>query len=305
MDLKRPVTYRGLVLNSAAGGPGGNNPIDGLRLTRAQYSDVSVHGYVEKRSLDDGFDASDVFIGMRDISLQGEVFARDKALLFDYLDTLRVKFTPTDAYNESPYEQGYLPLGFEVPTKFTTYWPSGYIPRVIYCRPAAQPSYSIDVQAIKGRDSDGYVVPFDVRLQAKDPRFYLYAPIEVQCAGTGATGTLVNRGNYPAPLNFVLQRSASETAEATYTFVGMGTNMQVTIPAGSQTRTLRVDSIKKVVTLTVGATETLRMDLIEFIGDTTWPKVPPTPEGDSPAGFEWTCSPALTNSRFFYNEAWV
>ena len=305
MDLKRPVKYRGLVLNSAAGGPGGNNPIDGIRLTRAQYSDVSVHGYVEKRSLDDGFDASDVFLGMRDISLQGEVFARSKAALFDYLDNLRLKFTPTDAYNESPSKQGYLPLAFEQPTLLTTYWPSGFVPRVIYARPSMQPSYAIDVRAIKGRENDGYVVPFDARLQAKDPRFYLPDDIEVFCSGTGTTGTLVNRGNYPAPLNFVLQRSASETAEATFTFVGMGTNMTVTIPAGTQTRTLRVDSIKKVVTLTVGANETLRMDLIDFTADTTWPKVPPTPEGDSPAGWEWTASPAISNSRFFYNEAWV
>lgn len=305
MDLSRPVTYRGLTLNTPAGGPGGNNPISGIRLTRAQYSDVSVHGYVEKRSLDDGFDASDVFIGMRDIVLQGEVFGVSKAALFDTLDVVRLKFTPTDAYRESPYQQGYLPLGFDVPTLHTTYWPSGFIPRVIYARPSMQPSYALIRQALMGRSNDGYVVPFDARLQAKDPRFYLYDAIEVFCSGTGQTGTLINRGNYPAPLNFVLQRSAAETAAATYTFVGMGTNMVVTIPAGTQTRTLRVDSIKKVVTLTVNNVETLRMDLITFNAGTTWPKVPPTPEGDSPAGFEWTASPAITNSRFFYNEAWV
>lgn len=305
MDLARPVTYRGLNLNNAVGGPGGNNPIQGIRLTRAQYSDVSVHGYTEKRSLDDGFDASDVFIGMRDITLQGEVFARSKAALFDALDALRLKFTPTDAYRESPREQGYLPLGFEVPTLFTTYWPSGYIPRVIYARPAMQPSYAIAMAAMLGRTEDGYSVPFDARLQAKDPRFYLYDDIEVFCAGSGETGTLVNRGNYPAPLNFVLQATAGQTAERTYNFIGMGTSMSVTIPAGTQERIVRVDSIKKVVTLTVGQNETLRMDLISFSADTTWPKVPPTPEGDSPAGFEWTCSPDISNSRFFYNEAWV
>ena len=304
MDLSRPVTYRGLTLTGAQGGPGGDNPIEGIRLTRANYSNVSVHAYVEKRSMDDGFDASDVFIGMRDIQLQGEVFASSKAMLFDLLDALRLKFTPTDAYNEDPTRQGFLPLAFSQPTLFVVYWPTGFCDRVIYARPSATPQHDINFAAIGGRPSDGYVVPFQAALVAKDPRFYAPTPVEEAMTGTTDTGTLQNRGTYPAPLNLILQGPAATAV--TFDLVGMGTNMVVTIPASTPAGVLRVDSVKKVVTLTVGATETLRMDLIDFLAGTTWPKVPPTPEGDSPAGFTWNATAALAaGSEMFFNEAWV
>ena len=306
MDTTLPISYRGLTLTGAAGGPGGNNPIQGIRLTRASFSEVSVHGYTEKRSLDDGFDASDVFIGMRTLNLTGEVYAASKAGLFDMLDLLRLKFTPTDAYNENPNEQGYLPLAFQQPTLYTVYWPSGVVDRVAYARPTMQPTFDITNAAIGGRSEDGYVVPFQVQLQAKDPRFYAPVAQEVGLSGTSGAGTLQNRGSYPAPLNFILALPAATTGEAVFNFVGMNTNMTVTIPAGSVDRQVNVDSVKKVCTLVVDGVETLRMDLIDFAAGYTWPKVPPTPEGDSPAGYDWTSTEALdAASKMFYQEAWV
>lgn len=306
MDLTRPITYRGLPLTGAAGGPGGNQPIQGIRLTRVRFSDVSVHGYTEKRSLDEGMDASDVFLGLRQVVLQGEAYGASKAALFDLLDLLRLKFTPTDAYNEDPANQGYLPLTFEQPTLFTDYWPGGVVERCIYLRPDIQPDHTIEFGAIGGRQADGYVVPFSVRLQAKDPRFYHTALIEEFISGTSGSGTLLHRGNYPSPLNILLQVPAAQSSSGVFTFTGMGTNMQVDIPAGAQDRTLRIDATKKVVTLTVNSTETLRMDLIEFLAGTTWPKMPPIPDGDSPAGYDWSSTRSLAvQSRLFFREAWA
>jgi len=306
VDTTLPVSYRGLTLTGAAGGPGGNNPIQGFRLTRATFSDVSVHGYTEKRSLDDGFDASDVFIGMRNIVLAGEVYSDRKAGLFDLLDLLRLKFTPTDAYNEDPSEQGFLPLAFQQPTLYTVYWPTGIVDRVIYSRPSAQPQYDIQNSAIGGRPDDGYVVPFSTALIAKDPRFYAPVPVEVSLGGTVGSGTLQNRGSYPAPLQFIVALPGSEAGEATFNFVGANTNMTVTVPASASDRQVNVDSIKKVCTFHVNGVETLRMDLIDFAAGYTWPKVPPVPEGDSPVGYDWTSDLSLdAASKMFYEEAWV
>lgn len=307
MDILAPVTYRGLTLTGAAGGPGGDQPISGYRLTRADYSDVSVHGYTEKKSLEDGFDASDVFLGMRRIILQGEVYAPSLALLFDLLDTFRLIFTPTDAYNQDPRQRGYLPLYFQQPTVLTDDWSSGIIPREINCRPSAQPQFDIQMNAINA-DTGGFVVPFVVRLDARDPRFYGQTDIAYNFTGTGTTGSVRNRGNYPAPANFVL--GSSVAGAKTFTFIGAGTNMTVTIPDGTAgtMRTVVVDGYDKVCTLTIGTTETLRMDLVSFAADTTWPKIMPTPQGDPSISFDWTYSGAAgpaAGSRMFFRETWV
>jgi hypothetical protein len=99
---------------------------------------------------------------------------------------------------------------------------------------------------------------------------------------------------------------AAQANAAVFTFTGFGTSMTVTIPAGANDRTVRIDAINKVCTLTVDEVETLRMDLIEFQADTTWPRVLPTPEGDSPAGYTWDCTEAIdVVSRMFLQEAWA
>ena len=307
MDITRPISYRGLLLTGAYGGPGGAQPIEGIRLTKARFVDVSVHGYTEKKSLEDGMDASDVFIGTRRVALQGEVFAQTKAQLFEYLDALRLLFTPTDAYAESPARRGYLPLSFSQPTMQTTFWPSGFVDRVIYVRPAMQPDYEIDLSAISGIATAGYSLPFSVLLEAIDPRFYSPVQAEQALSGYGATGGLTNRGNYPAPLNFIIVMPASAAGSYVFTWAGVGSSFTVAIPAGSIERTIRVDSIEKVVTLEQNAVETLRMDLVTFSGNSTYPKVPLTPEGESAAGFTWSCNGPLdgAKARLWYNEAWV
>lgn len=307
MDITRPIAYRGLLLTGAFGGPGGAQPIEGIRLTRARFTDVSVHGYTEKKSLEDGMDASDVFIGTRRVTMAGEVFAQTKAQLFEYLDALRLLMTPTDAYNESPAKKGYLPLSFSQPTMQTYFWPTGFVDRVIYVRPAMQPDYEIELGAISGIATAGYSLPFTVVLEAIDPRFYAPVQMEQSLSGTSGSGTLTNRGNYPAPLNFILVIPASSPGSYVFSWTGVGSTFTVTIPSDPIERIVRLDSINKVVTLEQNSVETLRMDLAAFLGDSTYPKVPPTPEGEVAAGFTWSCTGPLdgTKARLWYNEAWV
>jgi hypothetical protein len=303
MDLTRPVSFRGLFLNGASGGPGGNQPIDGQRLTRVNFSDVPAVGYTEKKALEDGLDASDVFLGGRTITLQGEVFQNTKAALFDMLDVLRLKFTATDCYAESPGTRGYLPLSFEVPTALLAYWPTGFIEREIWVRPLTQPQYDIELAAVSGVEDNGYVLPYVARLQAKDPRFYHPTAVDAFLSGGGGSGALVNRGSYPSPLTVVIRPDSA--AAGTFHLSGLGTSMDVTIPAGSVGRFVFIDSLNKICVLVMDAVETLRMDLPTFQSGTTWPRVPPTPLGQS-AAFDWTSSVGLTSpSRLTFSEAWV
>lgn len=303
MDLTRPVLFRGLFLNGAAGGPGGGNPIDGMRLVRASYP-VPAVGYTEKKSLEDGLDASDVWLGGRNLLLQGEVFAANKANLFDALDVLRLKFTATDCYAESPDTRGYLPITFEVPTEHLGHWPTGFVERELRVRPIAQPELDYEFVALGGRTGKGYVVPYVARLQSRDPRFYHPTTVESMLAGGGGSASVVNRGNYPAPVQILLRPDSA--AAGTFVFTGMGSSMNVVIPAGGSDRFVRVNAHDKICTLIVGTVETLRMDLVTFNSGTTWPKVPPTPDPTT-AAFDWSVSGVglISPSRLFFNEAWV
>lgn len=308
MDLTLPVIYRGITLNAARTGPG-PIPVSGVRLTQVKYSDVSVHGYTEKKSLSDGMDASDVYMGQRNVDLVGEVFAQNKGDLFDYIDQLRLKFTPTDAYAEDPDKRGYLPLWFQIPTKWTSHWPTGITDRVLYVRPRGQPDHTIEFRAIGGRDNDGFVVPFSVSLEAKDPRFYHPWSKDHALAGGGGQQSYVNRGNYYAPMHFILKPAVGYAGQGSFHYSGVGSNFDCVVPgAASADRYVRIDSINKVVTYTINDVETLRMDLIKFNAGTTWPQVPPTPEGVSPAGGSWHASGLGLDgaiSRAFFNETWA
>ena len=308
MDLTRDIVYRGLKLTGAAI-PVGGGPIEGIRLTRARYSEASVHGYVEKKSLEDGMDASDVFLGMRSIELAGEVYAATKGGLYDTLDILRLTFTPTDAYNESPSQRGYLPLYFSQPTLLLGHHPDGFIERVAYARPAATPSYEVQFAGLGGDPARGFSVPFTARLECKDPRFYADQRTEVYFSGTESPvgAFVINRGLYAAPVNFLLQMPASQTAEALFDFNGMDSHFTCKIPAGTQERVVRIDSLQKVVTVTTNNIETLRMDLPVFLSGSTWPKVKHTPQTDVDGiAYSWTCTEALGSaSRLFFQEAWV
>ena len=192
------------------------------------------------------------------------------------------------------------------PTLYTTYYPDGFVHRILNVRPLGQPEYDLGFAAISGPD-DGFVIPFTVRLEAKDPRFYSEEQVELNISGTGGTASLTNRGNYPAPLNFILHVLAGSPAEGTFVFNGYGTNMTVTIPALAEDRTVRVDSVNKIVTFTESGIETLRMDLITFTGGTTYPQILSTPEEEVPAQFTWSYGGGSLDalSRLWFNEAWA
>ena len=279
MDLTRPVTYRGLLLTGAEGGPGGAQPIVGIRLSRARFTDVPAVGYTEKRSLDEGLDASDVYLGGRTMQLTGEVFGGSKAALFDRLDQMRDVFTASSAFRAAPGRQGFLPLSFSQPTLLTGHHPDGFIERVLFCRPQTQNEHDVVFGAIGGASTQGYVVPFTVALQAKDPLFY--APVDKSVLVTGSgSANFVNRGNVPAPVRVELYMET--TAARTFTLDDDRTTLTIDVPAGDAGRIVIVTTKQRIATLDGH----LQMDMLDISHD--WPVVVPTPQGEAGDPHSWT-----------------
>lgn len=277
MDLSRPISYRGLQLNDAGIASTREN-IAGIAIERVSYGQVPGFGYIEKRSNADGYDAGDVFLGKRDISLSGTIYGKTRADLFDRKSLLSAALSPTGAYAESPPDYGYLPLTFEEPTLDTITWETGIIKKMMRVRPRTMPSFSIVRDAIGGVEEYGLAIPWEVDVEARDPRIYYQTSVGdyFDAAGATANGTLVldNRGDYPAPIRIELYAAAGAGA-VKMVLLGLGTSMTLEIPASAVESILRYDGHEKYVTLEENGLEVLRMDLITFGQDTTHPQVPP------------------------------
>lgn len=304
MDLTRPVEYRGLQLNSPVISP--TAPIRGITIESCDYSDVPGVGYTEKRAATDGYDASDITLGMRTVVLTGTLYGQTRADLFDYLQLLRNAFSPTAAFADEPGEYGYIPLNFEVPTKNTTSYPSGFKPQMIKVRPVRDLGFNIRRDTIGGVTEEGLSIPWQAQLQARDPRVYAqdYTEFTGIVGSTGTqSGSFNHKGDYPSPLNIMLALSAGPAL--TFTLVMGGSTMVLTVPAdASNARVLRYDGTHRVVTLQIGTTVSLRMDLLKFTQGVTHPLVQP---GNNP--FTWTRPSGQgwldPGSRMWFWEAWA
>jgi len=310
MDLTRPVEYRGLQLNSPTFS--NTTPISGIQLEQVDYSEVPGVGYTEKRAAADGYDASDVTLGARNVVLIGTCYGIDRAELFDRLQDLRLAFSPTSAFAALPGEYGYIPLDFEVPTKDTR-WPetftgSGlrFIKQCIRVRPMRGPGFNIRRDAIGGIVDEGMSIPWQAQLVARDPRVYAQDEREDTTLGGGATGdhtgSFLNRGDYPAPVNIMLATLAG-ASQLVFKLTMGGSVMTLTVPAdAAKDQILRYDGGHKVVTLQSAATVALRMDLLKFTSAITHPLVKP---GDNPYTWNRAGGAIAAGSKMWFWESWA
>ena len=300
MDLSRAVIYRGLDLNGVAQiDPGGR--LYGAQIANVQMGNVAGVGWTEKRSLGDGNDASDVYLGPRRMLMQGHVYGRTRAEMFDFQQVLLTTLSPTSAYDSNPSDFGYNPLYYSVPTEDTDYdEEDGVRIRHLYVnvRPLATPTVDINRDASGGLELSGSGIAWSSVLEGKDPRVYVYPDREVDLQGPGEeSGTFFNRGDYPAPLNIHLVIAPSTSG--TFHFVGAGTNMRITVPAASVQQVFRYDGYLHILTVGTNGLDVLRMDLLSFVNETTHPVVQ---SGSS----DWTTDgPALAaGSRLLWAEAY-
>jgi hypothetical protein len=303
MDLSRPITYRAYELNTIETLVG-DGKRRGCMVEEADYGDVAGIGYTEKRSQGDGLDATDITLGARMIRLRGFIYGETEADGFDRLQDLRSIFTPTSAYADSTYDRGYLPLEFEVETQKFVDFPNGVKQLEMRARPRAQPRFSIrrDGGSQTGqRPYKGNAIEWTVFLECRDPRIYIRPThfIYLNLASPMSI-PLANRGDYPAPLDILLDVPAASAAGTVLIEVA-GCRMEITVPNSSFDQVIRYSGDLKVMTVTENSVESLRMDLFEFLTVVDNPAVAPGGSTATVTVTGATLNPAT--SRFMYNES--
>lgn len=298
MDLTRPVAYRGLNLNDATFA---NAPTLGIALESVGWPGVQGVGYTEKRSQADGFDASDVYLGLRRLLVHGTVYGRSRAELFDKVQQLREACSPTAAFTDEPGSYGYLPLTYDEPTLEVADFTNGFKPLQVFVRPVQTPALQIVRDSIGGVPDRGGAIAFDIGFEAKDPRIYVRPEATTNLTGTTASGNLRNRGDYPAPLNGLFVIPAANPAGLITVNVG-GSQMQITVPDSAAQQTIRYDGTAKILTVEENGLEVLRMDLLKFLANTTYPLVPP---GLSAWSWSSTAGAVGTGSRLWFWESFA
>lgn len=303
MDLTKAVAYRGFNLNSLVMG---NNPpvLVGCEIRRVDWPGVNGVGYDEKRALDDGYDASDVFLAKRLIGMEGAIYSDTRGGLYDLKQAFVTACTPTAAYDDDPGAKGFMAMDFYVPTENTIDFPASYIHQMVLVRPLRQPSFTVDADRTGGLDTQPLSMPWSALFEAKDPRVYFFTTTDTAISGSAGSGSgnLVNKGDYPAPMNILLIAN-SASASGSFHFVGAGTDMTISILAGGgQSRIYRYSSREKVLTVETAGQEVLRQDLLTFANATSHPHVP---VGTS--AYTWTLTSADldTGGRFWHWDSWA
>ena len=327
MDLHRNVTYRGLSLNDVTN-DSAVEPLEGIGLDTVIIGGVTGVGYTEKRSQADGRDASDVYLDGRRYSLAGTVYGENRQRVFDRLADLKAAMSPTGAFGEQPGMYGYLPLHWYESTLDTRYVLDAVRNtrfRYLYAlvRPLAVPEVRIDRDSIGGIGPSGGAVQFSVQLEARDPRIYVDPPVTVYIPSltipnpvnpTGSKGKWLNRGDYPAPLKlrFLFHPHANP---GRVTIEAGGSKFIIKVPSSTVDQVIRYDGQLKVLTLEQSEIESLRMDLLSFVGEATHPLIPPSSKtSDGWSAWMFTTGtgtpgevvlPIISPSRMWFDEAYA
>lgn len=286
MDLTRAIVYGGFPLNQVDVTPATDTTpgplLSGCKVQKVSYGQVEVVGYTEKRALDEGLDASDVFTGRRMVTLEGTLYGVTRGDLFDRKRALQAACHPTLAEALDPENKGFNPLTFSELTNDLDNWPDGVIPMQMRLRATSGVVTAISANS-SGDESEAASIPWQVSFMAKDPRVYARERTVVAINSTAGTGsfTLTNRGTFPAPLNILLSIGSNTTHDRTFNMAGGGTDFDIFIAKGSDDIAVRIDGEKKHITRQAGTVEVLRMDLRTAVAD--WPLVYP---GDNL--FTWT-----------------
>jgi hypothetical protein len=283
-----------------------SNPpvLTGCEIQRVDWPGVPGVGYDEKRALDDGYDASDVFLGKRLIGMEGAIYSDTRSELYDLKQALVTACTPTAAYDDDPGAKGFMPMDFYVPTGNTIDFAAGYIHQMVLVRPVRQPSLSIEADRTGGLDTQPLSMRWSGLFEAKDPRVYFFTSTDTSISGSAGSGagSFVNKGDYPTPLNVLLLVN-SASSSGTWHLVGAGTDMTISILAGAGlARIYRYSAREKVLTVETSGVEVLRQDLLVFNNGKTHPLV-----AVGTSAYTWTLTSADLDAggRIWHSDSWA
>lgn len=277
-DLIQGVTYRGANINDVTI-PAPGAPLDGISLEVFDWVPIVAVGYTEKRALSDGNDASDVYQGPQRMHLEGVIYGSSRARLFDKKQLVRAAFNAPSGFAEDPVNYGYRPLDFFEPTEDALFTPAAvdFVKHlVVYVRPLASPSFRIRKKAIGGTPGKGGAIPFAVDVEAKDPRIYVFDTSNIFLASDltlGIFDSITNRGDYASPLSVTINVDGGATVGTFDMSIG-GSRFQILVEANADAQIYELDGYNKILTVTVNTIKTLRMDLLAFPNDRTYPYVP-------------------------------
>jgi hypothetical protein len=314
--LDFPVRYNGVDLNTTV--PAGEGKRYGNQLEAVDFGRSQARAYTAPRAQDDGLDASDVFMGPRYINLTGATYGSSPGDLHDRLQGVRTALTPTVAYNTDEPDYGYIPLEFVLPTEHRDDFPDGTRLLQFFARPTGQPQFVLQ------RDGGGAIgaagpekgggIMWRSTLECKDPRMYVRPQTLVPwTAATPAGGSpLVNRGDYPAPLDILIVLGAATTLATAAVQIDVGlSNMTILMwtvgppavgfPVGTIFRYSSAINVLTVQTPT-DLTDVTRMDLLQWRNNTSKPFVQP---GDSTFAVRPTGVTLGNGTRFMYNESFA
>lgn len=194
MDLSSPIIYNGLTATPPTPTPGA--PRSGVEFESVDISDLTVDAYLARRALQDGMDVGDVYLGMRNVRIQGAALGTTAGQAFDKLQSVLHAFSPTIAYQADTANKGFLAFQFRQSTISTSVWTAGYVPMQFYLRPLTPPRYSIGRASTADPTQRGFSIPFSVNLIARDPRKYAQTAQAVSIS-TATSPNVPHRGDYP------------------------------------------------------------------------------------------------------------
>lgn len=220
MDFTKSISFVSLNLNSVTVSPTGA-PLSGYTVDKFEAEPPPPVAYLEKRSLVDGLDAGDVYLGGRNFSMVVTAYGTSPGDFWDKAQALIFACTPTNLYNPTitagPQQHGFFPLTFFQPTAKVSQWPtSAYpngIPMAYYVRPTG-PAFRLERHKDAALSGEGLSKSFEVRLVARDPRkiHTTRQTVTITTVGQQLTTTQY-RGDYPAfPVVYVSITSAGSSA---------------------------------------------------------------------------------------------
>ena len=237
MDINGSIGYNGLTASAPAGAAGGA-PYTGYVVNEVDFSGIDVVQYLDKRAIQEGVDAADIYLGGRHGRVIMGVYGSSEGHSFDQLSAALAAFDPILAYNADSAAIGFLPLTYLRPTADISTWPTstypGGIPLQMYVRPMRPPRYVIVREQTGGIVTLGFSIRLDIDMLAKDPRQYLQSQQAVSISTSTATATY--RGNFPTwPIVQFTMSAAGDSAMVFAVAGGLLTINLSTITSGTYT----------------------------------------------------------------------
>lgn len=303
VDTTKQIIYRGYTLNDPElkfdAGVGQGKGAQGCVVDSFDISDVDIIQFLEKRALEDGMDAGDVFQATRRVRMTGTLYGKTRALFYDEVDDFMAATAAVLAQREEPADKGYRPLYFAKPTNRVEYEPDSYtIELQAYALPRVR-NVAFERDSLGGGPNDGLAVPWNATWLMKDPALYSVDPVDVDLSGGNVSGSWVNRGNYISRLNALIVVGA---AAGSIAIAAGGVTLTITVPASSGNRTIRYNGKEKILTFEENSVELIRFDLLGLDSSGGHPAIDP---GSSVYTVTFTSVTPQAGSHMWFYEAYA